>query len=356
MSIESKSHESESAGAEKSPAQKLAVIGQNIEALKARAEQARKEKEEYLKKKILDLETLTAKGDEVAKLKQFAQETLGRLAPLREQPELQGDPQLQQQAEEAESILAQLDAQAKDIFAEIDKIGKQPEITDKIYVEGMETNKKLEADKQLEAELEKDTVGFIQKIGEYVDANNAWYMENDRLYGALNQEIEKVRPILDAVMETIRDYKPKVDWQSTGLFELQDDLQGIQPERAEAILANLGSTWESLPFFGAGKEKKALDLIFSKKDEFAAFTKAKTELARHKEQFEQIQAKTDDLTKEYRRMDEKYTRVDGGAYSHIYPLVNKLDASIRQKASGQKVAMNATPSSVFQLVHRRIHP
>src|ERR1700733_9871988 len=130
---------------EKSSAEKLSVINQAIEKLKAQVEKARSERETYLTQKIVDLETLTKKGDEVATLQRAAKETLDNLAPLREGPELKDNPELKKQIEDAESISAQLATQAQGIFTEIDKIGKQQDVTDKIYVEGMETNRQIEA-------------------------------------------------------------------------------------------------------------------------------------------------------------------------------------------------------------------
>ncbi|MDO8590869.1 MAG: hypothetical protein Q7R65_02725 [bacterium] len=94
---------------EQSSEEKLKSIERNITALKERAEKARADKEQYIKKKMVDRETFIAASKQVDDLYQKALQTKESLAPLEEQEELKGDPDLQKQIKEADELVSELE-------------------------------------------------------------------------------------------------------------------------------------------------------------------------------------------------------------------------------------------------------
>jgi hypothetical protein len=312
--------------AEKPSAEKLSVINEAIEKLKAQAEKARAEKEAYLTKKIVDLETLTAKGDEVAKLQQAAKETLANLAPLRDDPQLKDDPELQKQIESAESISTQLATQVQEIFTEIDKIGKQQDVTHKIDVEGMETNRQIEADKKLKEDFEKDTKEFVDKVVEYTDALNAWYAERDRLFYVRSEEARKLGSLVN---ETLEEFPRK------NIGEDKISLSGViniknqhitSSKQVDEIIKNLSEDRKSLRLFGSGREKKLIDSILSKKAEFDAYKKVCDEADTKQNELTSLDTRKSALKAEYKSLIDKYGYGKVGAYD----LTDKFNLSSKE--------------------------
>lgn len=303
-------------GGQSTPKETLKVIEENISALKQKVANAQWDKEEYIRKKIIDLETLTQKGDEVAHLQQVAEDTLESLAPLREQEELKNDVELQKQIRATEALIAQLGKQAQEIFVEIGKIGKESVVTDRIYTEDVEKKEALkaqkereitekESEKKLESELTKDVNNFVQKIAELFEKQNAWYLDRDKL----NEEKMEASKKIESFNEQALKMFDHLEYYKVSRI-LSEILDYIKGNSLEDPFTKLTELRKSFGLFSGGGAKKALDFMLAKRADLDDWKKAYSVANTKNKADEEFDSKLNQerslLVSELKYMNKKY--------------------------------------------------
>jgi len=300
--------------------EKLAKIEQSIEHLRLRALKARQERETYVKEKIVDLETLTQKGDQIQQLQKSARKTLSKLEPFQSNPEIQGDSELARQLAAAQELMADLDRQAKEIADEIEKIGAQTEITSKIdeddATERSELKLKHDADKtkaeyetKTKEEFAKDVEGFATELEKYTAELNAWYTENDRL----KEESQRAHKEVEAVVKNAlgmlgKERSPKKSRIQEAINYLGTKNTLLSKQNLEQAILELDNIRKSLGHWWGGDklEKATIDFIVSKQHIFNAFQEAFAK-ANTKQGGERFTEEKSRLVKEFIRIQEKYS-------------------------------------------------
>lgn len=268
---------------EQSSEEKLKSIERNITALKERAEKARADKEQYIKKKMVDRETFIAASKQVDDLYQKALQTKESLAPLEEQEELKGDPDLQKQIKEADELVSELENQQQEIQKEIAKIEGQPEILDKVWDEAKTQDKAWEKGKETEqatAELAQEAKAFAEKINEYTKKYNEWFEKQDK-------DNEVLQDARDVIVKEVNTTLKMCDAGSLG-NEVRDVINGIDKpnikiEEFETALTELEKTRKSLGMFSNRSVKNAISYLLSQKEKFEAYKAAGVQRDSHQQ-------------------------------------------------------------------------
>lgn len=316
----------------------LPIIQEKIANLQRKLSEARWDKGEYIRKKIAELETLTAHGDKVAQLERDAKDLLASLVPIREQGKLTNNPEVQKQIEEAEKLIAELGEQAHNIFTEIGKIGGDSAVTDKIFeVDTRERKQETDAltraatEKKLESEIASNAENFVSKMAAFVKKYNNWYADLEKLETTIREKGKEISSFAEQAQKMFDDSK---------YYEVEGILNEIQHGYGDRkdLQAKLTKLRNKFGIFTGGGAKKALDFMLSKKEELAVYDKAVTEADSKRGQTDEFSSSSQSerkvFTNECVKMYRKYnnlSEVNRAIFAALKKLPTTTDGNVNKK-------------------------
>ena len=322
---------------------KLITIEENIQRLKEKAEKARAEREQYVKQKLLDRETLIGKTGEINTLHRAAKQTLESLAPLRENEELKNNPELEKQWKGANDLVEELEQQMEEANKEVAKIEGQPEILDKVWDEAKgedaKRNEKLERGKMIE-ELKKEAAAFAEEVRACAEKWNEW----DKAGSERSNEID-VNEAKEKIAKLVEDTYRMFDLNSVphDIILTLRRVKEAKSEEIDQVLAELKDKRESLGFFANRSQKRGIDHLLSQTEAFESYKVAVAEVNQELEsQKRDRENELQNLNLTEKVLAEKYTELKKRyepktlAYEFYLEVSNRLESASKAKSEWKK--------------------
>lgn len=310
------------------------------EQLQKNVEEARRAKEESIKKRLTEHESLIAQAKANEELLIEAKKTYDYFNEMQEKGDLT-DPEDLKNLEKIRQSIEQIEEQRRKIYQRGEVIGTQPEIEGRLMDEAETKDKQRTGQKQAE-QIKKE---LEQEIGEIALSIKDLADRNRYLHEQINQRIDDEKKaeqeLKNKIEKAIRSRK--ADWGPFG--DLMN--KAGKSESSAEFIAFLEEKRGSFGLFYR-KEKKVIDSIKADKSIINNFYQAKEKLKEINQEEEKITGSENKLKTSYKKIIEKAKKTDNElkkefglstslSLSMPYELENEIKkiANIRYEGGGE---------------------
>ncbi|MFA4834073.1 MAG: hypothetical protein WC619_04500 [Patescibacteria group bacterium] len=313
-----------------------ADLKRDMKELEAKVEAARLLKEKNIKEKVSERESLIAEAESNEGLLKTAQETLEYFISIQDSGLL--DEADAEKLKDLQALVLKLENQRTEIKKRFDEISSKPEILEKLQ------------DAAGREDVERTVKNLTeQKLGELNPQIDALAEEiknlahrKDISAGVLKLQEQAVSGAWEKVKGVVKEAKAKLGNKSQFGDVLDEILEGSPTP--EELYRGLASARKKLGLF-QGKEKSAIDLIFSHEGLFNKYYSEKQKLKLFKQQDEQESREVDGIAERYEavmldswdtqnRINELQNYPNGGDFPRT--LNSRLHQKIKNFAEGRE--------------------
>lgn len=274
------------------------------EQLKKNVEDARIAKEESIKKKLTDHESLVGQYNNVRQMLGEAKETLNYFTQMQEKGEIT-EPEDLENLEKIKESIKQLEEQKLKIEERSEVIATQPEIGAKLHEEAGTEDKERTGEKmyeQIKKELYQEATEIALTIKELAAQNDDFSSQRNKIINDYNNANNDFKGLVDQKMRDIKEEKNR-----NLRAEIFDKFRACKS--TEEFRNFLEEKRKTLGMF-RGKEKAAIDSILSEKSTFENLEKSTTELEAINKKIETIKGHEATLKNKYQEMITKARKAD----------------------------------------------
>lgn len=275
------------------PEQALSVgdIKKQAEDLKVKVEAAKVQREKDVEQKLTDRETLIAEVRRNGELLQTAQETLEYFTSMQELGELK-DPADIKKLEEFETLVASLEKQRLEVDKKVDVIESRPEVLEKLY----DAAKQEDVERTVKKEIEQEHEQLDPQIDQLAQSIKRLAERKDSLWRQKEKQEEEVSVAWRKISDSFERAKDMLGEKSRFGYTLDEILR--RAPTPQEIQQRLSEARKGLGVF-KGKEKAAIDFIFSRTREFED-NRANLNASALEQQLEAAKAEEADLGEQFK--------------------------------------------------------